>query len=89
MVSIISEQLSNILVPSAGEKVYKDECIYSCDTPVSIYVVLVFWFRLIACSIHKHKLQVMIVTDDSISVISNDIFNHLKWYINRLFIIDC
>ena len=34
----LEQHLANIKIPLAGEKVYKDECVYSCDTPVSITI---------------------------------------------------
>lgn len=31
---ILSQHLRNIKVPTSSDKVYKDECVYSFDTPV-------------------------------------------------------
>lgn len=33
---LLSAQLKNIRVPCGQDNVYKDECVYSYDTPVSI-----------------------------------------------------
>jgi hypothetical protein len=33
---IISKNLSRIRVPCAGDKVFKDECFYSFDSPVGV-----------------------------------------------------
>lgn len=32
----LSQHLKNIKVPEVTDKVYKDECVYSFDTPVSV-----------------------------------------------------
>ena len=35
MAASLRQHISKIRTPSGGEKVYKDECTYSFDTPVS------------------------------------------------------
>ena len=42
------KDLSSVRVPLGGDKVYKDECIYCFDTPVSMYVC---YSLLLACAV--------------------------------------
>lgn len=34
--------LSSVRVPLGGDKVYKDECVYCFDTPVSMHVITMY-----------------------------------------------
>ena len=39
-IELLSQHLSNIKIPGAFAKIYKDECLYSFDTPVSDVYIL-------------------------------------------------
>ncbi len=33
---VLQKDISTVRVPKGGDRVYKDECVYSFDTPVSV-----------------------------------------------------
>ena len=41
MEAILQADLSKVRAPSGGDRVYKDECIYSFQTPVGPYYVMI------------------------------------------------
>lgn len=39
MDSKTKEQIQRVRVPTSGQNIYKDECVYSFDNPVSVFFV--------------------------------------------------
>lgn len=55
---LLNTHLSNINVPLAGSKVYKDECVYSFDSPVNkLFYELLYIFSCILKSFMFLSLQ--------------------------------
>ena len=48
MMEIVRANVKNVRIPKTGDLIYKDECIFSFDTPVRIHVM--YLIQLFDCS---------------------------------------
>ena len=62
MAASLEKHLSKIKSPLGGEKVYKDECAYCCDTPVSL---LFLKWRLCGRSVSRYFVNLSLLALDN------------------------